>query len=256
MRLLHCSSCFFLRRLRDQMNYQKRENPFINIFANILIPVFILNKTSWFPGDNKALWALIVALAFPMAYGLWDLIQNSKINYFSLFGLLSTLITGLLALFQLGGIWFAIKEAALPALLGIGTYFTSISGKPFFRDFIISSGLLQINKINEKAEERQKEEEVQKAFVASNNLFSVSFFISAILNFALAIYIFSPISSELSAAEKSEVLNSQVSQMIWAGMLVIGLPMVFFLMFTVLKLLKDLEKITGLNKEELTHLSS
>ena len=103
----------------------KKENPFLNLLANIILPVFILNKTSLFPGENKALLALGVALIFPIGYGLWDLFKNSKTNYFSILGLVNTLITGLFAVFTLGGIWFAIKEAALQACLGMGVYFSS-----------------------------------------------------------------------------------------------------------------------------------
>lgn len=229
----------------------KKENPFINLFANILIPVIVLNKTSLFPGENKALWALGAALIFPLAYGLWDLIKNSKTNYFSVLGVVNTLITGLLAVFQLDGFWFAVKEAAMPTILGISVYISSVQHKPFFKTFINMSGLLKMNLIEATATEENKTTEVASSFIKANNLFALSFFLSAVLNFALAIYIFSPVPEGTSAEDKAVILNGQISQMTWVGMAAIGLPMMFFLAATLFQLFKDLQKHTGLSQEDM-----
>jgi hypothetical protein len=232
------------------MNSQK-ENPFINLLANIILPVFILNKTSYFPGEHKALFALGVALLFPISYGLWDLFKNSKTNYFSILGLVNTLITGLFAVFALSGFWFAVKEAALPACLGIGVYISSVKNKPFIKNLIASSGMFDMALIEEKSNEQNNTKELHQSFLNANSLFSISFFISAFLNFVLAIYIFKPIAEGIAKSDQAIILNQQISKMTWAGMLVISVPMVFFLGFTFYRLLKDLEKTTGLTQEEI-----
>jgi hypothetical protein len=229
----------------------KKENPFINLLANILLPVFILNKTALFPGDNKALIALGVALLFPIGYGLWDLIKNSKTNYFSILGLVNTLITGLFAVYTLDGIWFAIKEAALPACLGIGVYITSVKGRPFIKNLISTSGMFDMDLINSKSQELGSEPQIKDSFLRANKLFSISFFISAVLNFVLAIYIFVPITTETSTSDKAIMLNGQISQMTWAGMLVISVPMIFFLGYTFYRLIQDLQVHTGLTQDEI-----
>ena len=92
------------------------ENAFINLLVNIAIPVLILNKLSQKIGPTQA---LILAVAFPLTYGIYDLIRRKKWNAFSLLGLLNVSITGSLAVFGLGGVWFQIKEAAFPLLIGI-----------------------------------------------------------------------------------------------------------------------------------------
>ncbi len=230
---------------------QKKENPLINLLANILIPVFILNKTSLFPGENKAFWALLAALIFPLTYGLWDFFKNSKTNYFSILGIANTLITGLLAVFQLDGFWFAIKEAAMPAILGIGVYISTIKNKPFFKTFISMSGFLKMDLIEAKAFEQNKTTQVHNSYIKANNFFAASFFLSSILNFVLALYIFSPAPLKASDEDKAIILNSQISQMTWLGMVAIGLPMMIFLAFTLFQLFKDLKKHTGLSQEEL-----
>lgn len=233
----------------------KRENPIINILANIALPVMILNKTHLFPGEHKAILALVVALAFPLGYGLWDLAKNSRKNYFSALGLVNTLITGLFAIFTLSGIWFAVKEAAFPALLGVAVYLSSYFKKPFLKSLLSSSGLMKMSAIQTAAEERGQSEKVELAFLKSNTLFSISFFISAVLNFALAIYIFTPISSEFSEEQKATILNQQISQMTWKGMLVISLPMLAFLAVTFYLLFRNLKEATGLTEEEMLQTS-
>lgn len=233
----------------------KRENPFINIIANIALPVLILNKSSYFPGDYKSITALGVALSFPLAYGLWDLFKNSRTNYFSILGLVNTLITGLFAVYRFEGFWFAVKEGAFPALLGIAVFASSYFKKPFLKTLLYSSGMFRVNEIAKAVETKNNEDDLKKVFIKSNTLFSLSFFLSAALNFVLAIYVFSPLEKTLSEEDKSIALNAQISQMTWMGFLVIGVPMFVFLGATFYVLFKDLKRITGLSEEEMLSLN-
>ena len=60
---------------------QPKENPLTNIFINVLIPVIALGKLSTDPNLAEEakfyhlgpMWALGIALAFPIGYGLWFL---------------------------------------------------------------------------------------------------------------------------------------------------------------------------------------
>jgi len=53
----------------------------------------------------------VVALLFPIGYGIWDWSKEKKINIFSALGLISVLLTGGIGLFELPTQWVAIKEA-------------------------------------------------------------------------------------------------------------------------------------------------
>jgi hypothetical protein len=108
-------------------NSTRRENPFVNIAFNILLPVVILQQVSKRLGDQGPLIALILALAFPIGYGAWDYLKNRHKNYVSLFGLASVIFTGGFALMHLEGIWFAVKEAAFPGLMAIGVAISAYS---------------------------------------------------------------------------------------------------------------------------------
>jgi len=229
----------------------KKENPFISLIANLILPVVILNKSHLFPTEHKALIALVVALSFPLGYGIWDYFTNSRKNYVSILGVINTLVTGAFAVLKLGGDWFAIKEAAFPAILGVTVYLSSYFKKPLLKTMLFASGLFRFDRIDEAAKEANNETALEKVYIKCNNLFAVSFFVSALLNFFLALYIFSPLPHDLSEEEKSVVLNEQISQMTWKGMLVIGLPMMIFLGLTFYILFKDLKKVTGLTEDEI-----
>ncbi|MFN3161931.1 MAG: VC0807 family protein [Pseudohongiellaceae bacterium] len=94
---------------------QKPENPWVNILFNIIIPVIILNQLTRRLDENGPVIALVVALLFPLGYGIYDYLTRGKKNWLSLLGLVNVSFTGGMGLFQLEGIWFAIKEASFPA---------------------------------------------------------------------------------------------------------------------------------------------
>jgi hypothetical protein len=58
--------------------------------------------------------AFLIALAFPLFFGLYSLIKEKKMNYISVLGLINILFSGILTILALGGIWFAVKEALFP----------------------------------------------------------------------------------------------------------------------------------------------
>ena len=88
-----------------------QEHPLANILINVLIPVLALSYLSKDPAIQEMLgkdvrpWhigplkALIVALAFPIGYGIWFFAKTKKMNFFSGLGLFSVLLTGGLTLF-------------------------------------------------------------------------------------------------------------------------------------------------------------
>jgi len=66
----------------------KKDSLLLNLAVNILIPTLILSKLS---GEDKlgVEWAIIVALAFPIAYGIRDIKRSGKFSLFSILGIFS-----------------------------------------------------------------------------------------------------------------------------------------------------------------------
>ena len=57
-------------------------------------------------------------------------------NYISVLGLLNILFSGILTILALGGIWFAVKEAFFPLLIGGFVLASSFTLNPFFKTIL------------------------------------------------------------------------------------------------------------------------
>ncbi len=222
---------------------------FSHILFNIFVPVFILNKGSKL--GLTPLVALLIALAFPLCFGIYALIKEKKINYISLLGLLNILFSGVLTLMALDGIWFAIKEAVFPLLIGVFVWFSSLSDSPFFQSLFLNPKAFNVALIEEKTNTAEKKTQFQSLMKKSTQWLSVSFLLSAALNFALALYIFKPLAQTLSDTEKQELLNQQLGQMTMYSMAVILVPMMIFVGSILYFAFKKTADLTGLSLEEL-----
>ena len=123
-------------------NDLKKENVLLNMGFNILLPILILNKGDQFLGDllspyfeNTAVPILIIALLFPISYFFYDLITRKKYNFISILGLVSVLLTGGIGILEIPTEWFAIKEAAIPAIIGLAVILSLRTPYPLVRTF-------------------------------------------------------------------------------------------------------------------------
>lgn len=247
-----------------------QENPLVNILINVLIPVLALSYLSKDPAIQELLgkevksWhigplkALFVALAFPICYGVWFFAKTKKMNFFSGLGLFSVLLTGGLTLFlwnkdgtvkEHAAVLFGLKEASIPFVLGIAIIASHWSKTPLLRAFLYSDSIFDINKIENKVTELGKETDYSKVLLNATILFSLSFFVSTVLNFGLALYFLGPL--DHAAADAMSVYNEKVAKITGWGFVVIGVPIMVFLFFTLKKLLSGLRGITGLSDDEL-----
>jgi hypothetical protein len=83
------------------------------LIINILIPIVILV----FLSDDRFLGplpALLLAIGLPAAYGVWDLLRRRRVDASTILGILSVVLTGVIAAFKLPSGLFAVKEAIIP----------------------------------------------------------------------------------------------------------------------------------------------
>lgn len=226
----------------------KQENALLNIAFNILIPVLILNKLGKHIGPLPALG---LALIFPVGYGIYDLIERKKINAFSILGLLNVLLTGGLAVIGLKGFWFAVKEAAFPALIGFFVLGSAFTKKPFIQSLFLNPSLMKTEVLQERLEANNKVQAFHDHMKKATIWLSLSFALSAALNFILARRIFINIDETLSAEQQSLVLNDQIADMTSWSFLVIMVPSVIFLMAIFWYMMKGVKNLSGMNTEDL-----
>lgn len=226
---------------------KKNENGLLNILVNVIIPVTILNKFSTQLGP---VLALVLALGFPLIYGIYDLWKKRKINYFSLLGLINVSVTGSFALLHLDGHWFMIKEAFFPALIGLFVLFSSFTEKPFIESLLLNPQIMNIDLIHSKLEEAGEWDIFERHTKFCTQLLAASFGFSSILNYILANQIFTPIDPNLDQFTQDTLLNEQIGRMTGWGNAIVMVPSMIFLLGILWYLIRGIQKATGLHYNE------
>lgn len=232
------------------MQQPKRESLFFNIIINIIIPTLILKKAGPFVGE---VGALTLALAFPLAYSVRDVILKGKPNPISVFGFLNVAVTGGFALMELEGFWFAVKEAAFPLVIGLAVMASAWTKEPLIKFFLLNPDLFDVQKIQSHLETEEKKSQFETFLKTSTVYLALSFFLSSLLNYVLARSIFLPIPQNLPSAERSQILNDQIADMTWQGYIVIALPSTLILMLILVFIMRQIKRLTGLGLEDLVY---
>jgi hypothetical protein len=223
----------------------KKENPLINLACNIVVPTVVLMKFStdrWL----GPLWGLIVALAFPIGYGVYDLVRRKKTNTLSILGFISVLLSGGLALLKLGGMWFAVKDAALPTIIGLAVLASLRSKRPLVRELLYNEQILDVARIDAALAERGQREAFEALLRQASIWLAVTFMASAPVSFALARHI-------LVSPPNTPEFNAELGKMHLLVWPVIAIPSTVALMVVFWKLLKGLGRLTGLSEDEIFH---
>ena len=165
----------------------KRENVWLNIGLNVVIPAVLLSKgKDWFGLDPKLV--LVIALAFPVCYGIYDFVTRNKYNFFSVLGFVSILISGSVGLLELDKDWIAVKEAAIPALFAIAVLVSLKTPFPLIRTFLYTPEIFDVPKVESALKAKNNEAPFEKLMTRCTLYLAGSFVLSAVLNFALARY--------------------------------------------------------------------
>lgn len=229
----------------------KNQNPLTSAAFNIVIPVVILNYSSRLFPELHPAFSLCIALSFPLTYGLIDYFKNNKHkNILSIAGVINILLTGGFALFTLEGLWFAVKEAAIPFLIGLGVLWSGFTKKPLMKWVVDKSSLFKTEAIAFQLDSELKKNNYESLLKKSTLYLSCCFFFSTVLNFVLAMRIFKN-DSLLSGTAQQNLLNEQIADMTWISFLVIGLPLTLVSGGTLWWFVSRLKKITGLSLEQI-----
>jgi hypothetical protein len=218
-----------------------KESLVLNLLFNLVVPTMILKQLS--SEDHLGIkLAVITALAFPLVYGLRDLIKRKVFNFFSALGFISVLLTGGLTLLEMDAIYYAIKEASIPGLFGLATLLSLKTSTPLVRTFVLNENLVDIELILGALAKNERKEEFEALLINSSWILAGGFFLSASLNYGLAIVL-------LTAEPGTVLFNEQLGDMIFLSYPVIVLPVLIILMGNLYYLLNGISRITELPLE-------
>jgi hypothetical protein len=221
----------------------KPENLLINLVCNVAVPVAIL---SWLSGDRwlGPRWGLLVALAFPLGYGLYDFVVRRRWNFISIIGFASVLFSGGFGLLKLGGRWFAAKDAAIPAIIGLAVLASTRAKTPLVNELLYNPQVIDVEKVDAALAAHGTQAGFASLMRQSTGLLSLAFFVSAALNYGLARYL-------LTSPPGTEAFNGQLAKMHWLSLLVIMLPSMAMMMLVLWRLLHGIRALTGLTLDDI-----
>jgi len=237
---------------------EPKENLFLNLIFNFGIPIMILRKGNDWVGDLLIQWmevptesklvpSLLLgsALIFPFSYGIYDLFKRKKWNIFSILGIISILLTGGIGLIPGGTVnMFAIKEAAIPAIIGLITLFTLRTKKPLVELLLYNPQIFDVERIEKELKMRDTKSEFKKLLTKCTWLLAGTFLLSAILNYYLskAIVVTEPFVD-------ANAFNDEIGEMMIWSYLVIIAPCMLVSGYALWTLIKGIKALTGLNME-------
>jgi intracellular septation protein A len=229
--------------MTQAVNEPKRESLLLNLLLNIVIPTLILTKLSS-PDMLGTQWAIVVALAFPIIYGLNDFRRSGKVNLFSGLGVLSIFLTGGISLLELDPQYIVIKEAGVPAIFGIATLISLKTRYPLVKTFLYNDKILQIDKVADALQRTNNESAFAQALNNASYLVAMSFFLSSALNYALAKYL-------LVSPPGTEAFNAELGKMTALSFPVIAIPATVVMMGALFYLFSRIKSLTQLNLEDI-----
>ena len=228
----------------DELNAgaQRKPSPLIDILISIVLPSLILMKAS---GDDRLgpTGALLVALAFPVLYGLHDLLRYRSRNLMAVLGIVSVLLTGGIGLLEIDARWLAVKEAAIPLIIGIGVIVANRLGYPLVRKLLFNPSLMNVERINDELEARDNKVEFEHRLDRANYLLAGTFLFSSIMNYLLARLI-------VKSDSGTQAFNEELGRMTLLSYPVIAIPSMVMMLCIFWFIWKTISRLTGLGLEE------
>lgn len=219
-----------------------KPRPLVDLLISILIPSFILMKMS--DADQLgASGALIVALAFPLGWGLFELLKYRKFNFIALLGLISVSLTGGIGLLQLDTQWLAIKEAAIPGIIGAAILISTRTRYPLIKTLIYNPKFINVEEIQRILDQQNNRAAFESRLLNATYLLSSTFLFSSVMNYVLARWI-------VTSPGGSAAFNEELGRMTLLSYPVIAIPSMLMMMAIMYYLWRTIHGMTGLPLEK------
>ena len=224
------------------MTDNTKNNPVIELLITLIIPSVILMKLST-PEYLGVVYALLLALAFPLFWGARDLLLRRKLNLFAALGLLSILFTGGIGLLELDTQWLAIKEAAVPGLIGLGVFVSVYTRYPLVKVMLFSPALMNVELIQESLRQRGNDATFEVRLKLATWMLGATFAFSSVMNYFLATWI-------VTSPTGTVAFNEELGRMNLLSYPVIALPSMLMMAAVLYYLTRSIRELAGLNFTE------
>jgi hypothetical protein len=227
------------------MTESPSRSPLLEIAVTLLIPSLILMQFSE-PEHLGAAGALVLALAFPMGWGLRELARSRRFSLFAGLGIVSLLLTGGIGLLELDAQWLAVKEAAIPAVLGLIVAGSALTRAPLVRVLLYSPLLFDTGKIDAALAARGNLPAFEARLRAATWMLAGSFAFSSAMNYGLATWI-------VTSPAGSAAFNEELGRLTLLSYPMIALPATLMMLAVLWYLALGVKRLAGLSLSDALH---
>ncbi len=227
------------------MTAAPNRSPLLEISVTLLIPSLILMQLSK-PEHLGAAGALLVALAFPIGWGLRELATSRKFSLFAGLGIVSLLLTGGIGLLELDTKWLAVKEAAIPAVLGLIVAGSALTRSPLVRVLLYTPLLLDTGRIDAALAQRGNLPAFEARLRTATWMLSGSFAFSSVMNYILATWI-------VTSPSGSAAFNEELGRLTLLSYPMIALPATLMMMGVLYYLAIGVKRLAGMSLSDALH---
>jgi hypothetical protein len=208
----------------------------------VLLPSFVL---MWLSGPERLgdVGALLLALAFPLGWAIYSGLSERRFSGMAALGVVSTLLTGGIALLALDTRWLAIKEAAVPGAIAIAVLLSLLSKKPLVRLMVFHPTIMNVPRIEAALLERGETAAFERRLRMGTLMLAGSFAFSSVMNYALAVWI-------VHSPAGSEQFNAELGRMNLLSWPMIAIPSMLLTMGVLFYLARGIRLMTGLSLED------
>ncbi len=226
----------------NDMTDTAKPNPLVELAITLIVPSLILMKLSG-PEDLGAANALMLALTFPLAWGIRDFWNRRKLNLFAALGVVSVLLTGGIGLLELDTQWLAVKEAAVPGLIGLAVLGSTYTRYPLVKAMLLNPAIVDVARLQERLEMHGATRAFEARLLRATWMLSGTFFFSSAMNYFLATYI-------VVSPAGTAAFNEELGRLTLLSYPFIALPATAMMGFVIYYLSRATRELTGLGFAE------
>ncbi len=210
----------------------------VQMLVLFVIPIVILTRFSG-PEQLGKTGALLAALAFPVAFELYNLSKRRKPSLASLLAIGGIMVTGVIGLLELSESWLAARRA-IPYLAVSGALLVSILIKRPLVNVLLPQ-VFDMDKILAVVRKKRLEAELEQGITRTGYLLCGFFVLLAIANYILTLVVMG------GPAE----FNQDYARLRVVSLVAVSVPMLIGITAIVYYLIHMIERLTGLDFEDI-----
>ena len=213
-------------------------NPLLELAITVIVPAIVLMQLSSAERLGPA-GALVLALAFPVGWGLREAWTRRKLSALAVLGVVSTLLTGGIGLLKVDPYWLAVKEAAVPGLIGLAVLGSTWTRWPLIRIFVFNRQIFDVERIEAALASRGTTVPFELRLRRGTFYLAGTFAFSSVMNFVLARWV-------VRSPAGTEAFNAELGRLTLLSYPVIALPSMAMMMVLMWWLARGARDLTGM----------